>query len=83
MSYRLQAIYPFDEPIALVCHEDGKLIGLPGNRILVDEDGNVLDIICGTFFLCAAPPDEENFAELSDEQVERYMERFKGTVVVI
>ena len=24
----IQAIYPFDEPIALVCNEEGKLIGL-------------------------------------------------------
>jgi len=79
----LQAIYPFDESVALVCHEEGKLIGFPGNRILVDEEGNILDIICGTFFLCAAPPDEENFAGLSDEQVEKYTEKFKTSVVVL
>ena len=47
----IQAIYPFEEPIALVCHEEGKLIGLPLNRALRDEDGKIYDMIAGTFFL--------------------------------
>ena len=79
----IQPIYPFDEPVALVCHEEGKLIDLPANRILIDEDGNILDIICGTFFLCAAPPDEENFAGLSDEQIEKFANMFRDSVVVL
>lgn len=68
----IQAVYPFEEPVALVCNEEGKLLGLPMNRQL-KETG---DIIHGTFFLCAAPPDGERFASLSDEQIERYTRRF-------
>ena len=30
----IQAIYPFPEPVALICHEEGKLLGLPLNRAL-------------------------------------------------
>ena len=41
-----------------------------------DEEGNVYDIISGTFFLCAAPPDSDRFAGLTDQQVKTYMERF-------
>ena len=44
----IQAIYPFDDPIALVCNEEGKLIGLPQNRLLFDREGCAYDIICGT-----------------------------------
>ena len=33
---RIQALYPFDEPVALICHEEGKLLGLPQNRALRD-----------------------------------------------
>lgn len=73
----IQAIYPFEEHVALICHEEGKLIGLPLNRLLLDENGLVYDVVVGTFFLCAAPPDSENFESLSEEQIERYTERFR------
>ena len=72
----IQAIYPFEEPVALICNEEGKLLNLPLNRALRDEEGNVYDIISGTFFLCAAPPDSDRFAGLTDQQVKSYMERF-------
>ena len=72
----IQAIYPFDEPVALICNEEGKLLNLPLNRALRDDEGNVYDIISGTFFLCAAPPDSDLFTSLTDQQVKTYMERF-------
>ena len=72
----IQTIYPFDEPVALICNEEGKLLNLPLNRALRDEDGTVYDIISGTFFLCAAPTDSDHFAGLTDQQVKTYLERF-------
>ena len=72
----IEAVYPFDDPVALICNEEGKLLNLPLNRALRDDDGNVYDIISGTFFLCAAPPDNDHFAGLTDQQVKTYMERF-------
>ena len=72
----IEAVYPFDEPVALICNEAGKLLNLPLNRALRDDDGNVYDIISGTFFLCAAPPDSDRFEGLTDQQVKTYMERF-------
>ena len=72
----IQAIYPFDEPVALICNEEGKLLNLPLNRALQDDAGKVYDIISGTFFLRAAPTDSDHFAGLTDQQVKMYMERF-------
>ena len=72
----IQAIYPFDEPVALICNEEGKLLNLPLNRALRDNEGNVYDIISGRFFVCAAPPDSDRFADLTDQQVKTYMESF-------
>lgn len=69
----IQAVYPFEEPVALVCNEEGKLLGLPMNRQL-KETG---DIIHSTFFLCAALPEGESFASLSDGQIARYTKRFR------
>ena len=69
----IQAVYPFDEPVALICNDEGKINGLPMNRQIREID----DIIHGTFFICAAPSDLERFASLSDELIKRYAERFR------
>lgn len=69
----IQAVYPFDAPVALVCHEEGKLLGLPWNRTLREpETDAVYDIVCGTCFLCSAPPDSDCFSGLTPEQLEYY-----------
>ena len=72
----IQAIHPFEYPVALIANEEGKLLNLPLNRALRDDEGNVYDIISGTFFVCAAPPDSDRFAGLTDQQAKTYMERF-------
>ena len=72
----IQVLYPFDDPVALVCNEEGKLLGLPPNRALRDEEGEIYDVVCGTMFLCGAPPDSEHFCGLTLEQIEKYEQRF-------
>ncbi len=72
----IQAIYPMaEDPIALICHDEGKLLGLPLNRPLFDEDGNLYDIIAGTFFITGLTDDD--FASLSPELIQKYSDRFK------
>ena len=45
----IQAVYPFEEPVALICNEEGKLLGLEANRLLRhSESGAVYDVIAGT-----------------------------------
>ena len=72
----IQVLYPFEEPVALICNDEGKLLGLPANRALRDSEGNLYDIVCGTFFLCGSPPDKENFSSLTAEQRKRYQQKF-------
>ena len=72
----IQVVYPFEERVALVCNDEGKLLGLPMNRALRDESGWPYDVICGTFFLCNAPEDSDNFTGLTQEQAEWYEEKF-------
>lgn len=47
----IQAVYPFDDPVALIANDEGKLLGLPWNRALTDDHGVPYDIVCGTFFI--------------------------------
>ena len=72
----IQPIYLFDEPVALVCNDEGKLLDLPANRGLRNKDGQIYDIVCGTFFLCGAPPDSDHLTSLTPEQIQQYQERF-------
>lgn len=72
----IQAVYPFEEPVALICNDEGKLLNLPLNRALRDSNGAIYDIVAGTFFLCTAPVDSDRFECLTDEQVQIYLERF-------
>ena len=71
----IQSIY-LDDSVALVCNDEGKMINLPMNRGLRDKDGQIYDIVSGTFFLCGAPADSDHFTSLTPEQIERYYERF-------
>ena len=67
----IQAIYPsMEDPIALICNDEGKLLGLPWNRPLFDEDGNLYDIIAGTFFVAGLTKDD--FGSLSPELIQKY-----------
>jgi len=73
----IQAVYPFADPVALICNDEGKLLGLQPNRALREEGtGRVYDMVVGTCFLCGAPVGEESFASLTDEQAETYKKIF-------
>ena len=45
---------PFEDDVALVCNDEGKMLGLPLNRAIEGEDGKIMDVICGDFFICQA-----------------------------
>ena len=73
----IEAYYPFEEPVCIVCNEEGKITGLPLNRAVYADPnrGEMLDIIAGTFFICDCSG--EKFGSLSPEQLRRYTELFK------
>ena len=54
----IQALYPWEEPVAIVCNDEGKNMGLPLNRVLENYD-----IIAGAFFVCGIQG--ENFSSLT------------------
>lgn len=70
----IQAVYPFSDPVAIVCNDEGKLMGLEYNRALRDEDGNIYDILCGPFFVCGLG--EKDFTSLSEELFQKYTQLF-------
>ena len=76
----IEAVYPFQDSAALVCNSEGKLLGLPMNRPLLDEDRLPYDIICGTFFIAGLG--QEDFVSLTEEQIRRYKELYDNVMVI-
>ena len=71
----IEAVYPYEEPVALIVNEEGKLNGLPLNRALRDDDGDIFDIAAGTMLVVGLG--EEDFCSLTEEQVQRFTEEFR------
>ena len=71
----IEITYPFDDPVAVVCNEEGKLLGLLLNRALRDESGNVYDILSGNFLIVGLG--EEDLSGLSNDLLEKYKDRFQ------
>lgn len=71
----IEVTYPFDDPVAVVCNEEGKILGLPYNRALRDENGDVYDILAGNFLVVGLG--EEDFSDLPDDLKAKYMDVFQ------
>ena len=71
----IQAVYPYDDPVAIVCNEEGKLKGMEPCRALFDEEGNIYDIIVGPFLICGL--DDEGFVSLTPQQQKAYLAMFR------
>lgn len=72
----IQAVYPFEEEVCIICDDEGKLTGRKLNRALRDEDTKeVYDIIAGTFFVCSFK--EPRYTSLNTEQQRKYLNLYK------
>lgn len=72
----IQATYPYDDMVAIICNDEGKLNGLPLNRAIYNDDKEMTDIIAGTFLIVGMG--EENFTSLSDGLQKKYANIFKN-----
>ena len=71
----IQAIYPYEDRVAIVCDDEGKLKQYRPTRVLFDEDGVPYDILVGDCFIVGLSYD--GFESVPDELVEKYVEKFK------
>ena len=72
----IQAAYPFEEEVCIICDDEGKLTGRQLNRALRYEDTKeIYDIVAGTFFVCSCK--ETRYTSLNTEQQRRYLNLYK------
>ena len=77
----IEAVYPYEEPVAILVDEEGKLKGKPLNRALRDEDGTICDVLAGTFLVVGLG--EEDFTSLTPELKEQFFKRFYSPEVFL
>lgn len=65
-----------EDDVVLICNEEGKFTKSL-NRAVYGDDGRMIEVIGGDFFLCRAPKGSENFAGLTEEQTEKYLTMFR------
>lgn len=70
----IEAVYPFEESVCIVCNEEGKLLGMPLNRALRYEN-KVTDIIAGPCFVCSC--ETASFGSLTEAQQQKYLQMFR------
>lgn len=71
----IQVLYPFDDSACIICNEEGKLTGLPLNRAVRDDSGEIYDILAGTFIITGLT--EDDLCSLSDSQLDEYTRLFQ------
>ncbi len=73
----IEYFYPSEKPIAICCNEEGKINNMPINRIAFDDNGSVLDVICGPFFIAQLDSNFENLTSMDDEIFNEFAEKYK------
>lgn len=69
----IESVRPFNDNVAIICNEEGKLDGLPLNRTISTDCFH--DIIAGNFLVVGIG--EEDFCSLTEKQIDRYKEMFQ------
>ena len=77
----IEVVYPFDDPVGLVMNEEGKIEGLPLNRALRDDEGQIYDVIAGSFLVVGLT--EESFGSLTPDQVKKFEQHFHQPEVFV
>ena len=74
----IEEYMPFEDEVAIICNEEGKITRMAPNRAVYEENSReMLDIICGKFFVAYAPFEAERFQSLPPDLAEKYREKFK------
>lgn len=78
----IEFVCPFNDNVAIICNEEGKLTGLEPNRVLTNDGFIPYDYVCGTFiFIGLNNDDDENdddFSSLTNNQIKKYKKILDG-----
>lgn len=71
----IEAVFPFEDPVAVILNSEGEFNGLMSNRGFYNSKGRLTDIFVGTFLITGLS--EDDFGSISEELAEKYTEKYK------
>ena len=69
------------DDVDIICNDEGKLMGLPVNRAIVDDDENVLDVIVGDI-ICLRHDDEGEFVDIHETDLQIIRKYLRPCVIL-
>ena len=73
----IEEYMPFEDEVAIICNEEGKMNGAELNRAIYSNDKEILDIIAGKFFIAYAPIESESFLSMPKDLMKKYEDKFR------
>lgn len=73
----IEEYMPFDDEVAIICNEEGKMNGSELNRVVYSKDKQILDVIAGKFFVAYAPFESESFLSMPKDLMKKYEDKFR------
>ena len=74
----IEEYMPFDDEVAIVCNEEGKMNGAELNRAIYSDDKEILDIFAGKFFIAYAPIESESFLSMPKDLMKKYEDKIRS-----
>ena len=71
----IQVIQPWEDEVAIICNEEGKIMQLPLNRIIKNDNGRIFDIVVGTFVIAGF--NKDCFLSIDDKMKDKYENMFE------
>ena len=73
----IEEYMPYDDDVAIICNEEGKMNGSELNRAVYSKDKQILDVIAGKFFVAYAPFESESFLSMPKDLMKKYEDKFR------
>ena len=73
----ITAVYPYEDPVAIVCNDESLLRGMEFDRSVEGGYGGIF----GPFFVCGL--EEDHFSSLTAEQMDFFKRKFRKVEVLI
>ena len=73
----IEEYMPFDDEVAIVCNEEGKMNGAELNRAIYTDEKEILDINAGKIYIAYAKNETESNQCMPKKLIKKYEDKFR------
>lgn len=70
----------FDDDVDIILNDEGKLIGLPPNKILM-YNGKVIDMLSGNLLITGVDKNTGDTISIPEDKIDKYLKIFSNSVI--